>query len=163
MNICSKFCECHLPPGLQTIILWLFHNFPSFLFNEIGDYVNSKEYREPEWIQKMKEIQERLDSKWHIFYWPWFQNDQILAFFSFQNKHVQPNLLKRLKTVVFLKDKRLSLKVFTPVIHLRKSLGNSMEYWLKMIRIFKSKWKTIEPLSLSWRARHLTMDTTLVE
>ena len=71
MNICSKFCECHLPPGLQTIILQLFHNLPSLLFNEIGDYVNSKEYREPEWIQKMKEIQERLDSKWHILYWPW--------------------------------------------------------------------------------------------
>merc|ERR1711963_1110631 len=27
------------------------------------DYVNSKEYREPEWIQKMKEIQERLDKQ----------------------------------------------------------------------------------------------------
>merc|ERR1712241_1325405 len=27
------------------------------------DYVNSSEYREPEWIQKMKEIQERLDQQ----------------------------------------------------------------------------------------------------
>ena len=31
----------------------------------IGDYVNSKEYRKPEWVTRMEEIQKRLAGETH--------------------------------------------------------------------------------------------------
>ena len=33
------------------------------MINPIGDYVNSKEYRKPEWVTRMEEIQKKLDGK----------------------------------------------------------------------------------------------------
>ena len=33
------------------------------MINPLGDYVNSKEYRKPEWVTRMEEIQKKLDGK----------------------------------------------------------------------------------------------------
>lgn len=47
----------------------LWHHLPPIgnqIFNDflhLGDYVNSKEYRKPEWITQMEEIQKRLSGK----------------------------------------------------------------------------------------------------
>jgi len=38
-----------------------------FLPNILGDYINSKEYRKPEWLIKMEEIKERLAGN-HVGY-----------------------------------------------------------------------------------------------
>ena len=35
------------------------------VFNKIGDYINSKEYRKPEWVTRMEEIQKRLSEQKH--------------------------------------------------------------------------------------------------
>jgi hypothetical protein len=38
-----------------------------FLPQILGDYINSKEYRKPEWLIKMEEIKERLAGN-HVGY-----------------------------------------------------------------------------------------------
>jgi hypothetical protein len=38
-----------------------------FLLKILGDYINSKEYRKPEWLIKMEEIKERLAGN-HVGY-----------------------------------------------------------------------------------------------
>ena len=34
-----------------------------FMLYTIGDYMNSKEYRKPEWVSRMEEIQKRLSGE----------------------------------------------------------------------------------------------------
>lgn len=46
--------------GIQFLKLLLFN----MISMTTGDYVNSKEYRQPEWITQMEEIQKRLSGKW---------------------------------------------------------------------------------------------------
>ena len=38
-----------------------------YLIDFLGDYMNSKEYRKPEWVTRMEEIQKRLAGKLIVF------------------------------------------------------------------------------------------------
>ena len=38
------------------------------MIHSTGDYVNSKEYRKPEWVTRMEEIQKKLDGKLFLLY-----------------------------------------------------------------------------------------------
>ena len=52
-------------------MLWKDNHFYQIFFTQsqilfepnIGDYINSKEYRKPEWVTHMEEIQKRLNGE----------------------------------------------------------------------------------------------------
>ena len=43
------------------------HKLFDTLLNILGDYMNSKEYRKPEWVTRMEEIQKRLAGNFIMF------------------------------------------------------------------------------------------------
>ena len=56
----STYCWCEVE--LNWIKIFYLYFFPQSE-RPLGDYINSKEYRKPEWLTRMEEIQKRLAGK----------------------------------------------------------------------------------------------------
>lgn len=66
------------------------------VFSIPGDYINSKEYRKPEWVTRMEEIQKRLSGKLKAQsrYAHFIGHSPSFVFYP-QNKSIRPSSRKR--------------------------------------------------------------------
>ena len=64
------------------------------LLNILGDYMNSKEYRKPEWVTRMEEIQKRLAGNFIMFVNAFEMRCPVLyiSLFSQKLRHFIPKL-----------------------------------------------------------------------